>query len=72
MSVAVPKELPVAIPLLKPMVSTAVLLLAHVPPVVASDKVVVKPTHTVMVPVMADGSAFTVTVAVMKQPLADV
>lgn len=47
-------------------------LLAHVPPAVASDKVVVKPSHTLRVPVIGAGIGYTVTVAVAKQPAADV
>ena len=47
-------------------VATAPLDELHTPPAVASDKVVVLPTHTVVVPVIAatTGSALTVTVAV--------
>lgn len=41
----------------------------HVPPDVASLRVVVDPTHTLSVPVMATGSGLTVTVAVVKQPV---
>ena len=55
-------------------VATAVLLEDQVPPLVASLRVVVEPTQTLVVPVMAAtvGSALTVTVvvAVEVQPLA--
>ena len=38
--------------------------LIHVPPVIADDKVVVLPTHTLSVPVTAGGVATTVSVRV--------
>ena len=43
--------------------------LLHVPPVVASLNVVVPGAHTVIVPVIADGIVFTVTIAVAVQPI---
>ena len=66
--VAVPAATPVTIPDV-PIVATPVLLLAHVPPLVVEDRVVVDPAHTEVVPVIAAGSAFTVTVAVLLHPL---
>ena len=41
----------------------------HTPPAVASDNVVVLPTHTESVPVMSAGSELIVTMAVMIQPV---
>jgi hypothetical protein len=49
------------------MVATAVLLLVHVPPGVASDKRVVYPWHTLVIPVIG-ASGFTVTVTEEIQP----
>ena len=51
------------------MVATALLLLVHVPPPVTSISVVVKPIHTLAVPVMAPGMGFTVMVFVVLQPV---
>ena len=66
--VAVPAATPVTMPDV-PIVATPVLLLAHVPPLVVEDRVVVDPAHTEVVPVIAAGSAFTVTIAVLLHPL---
>ena len=41
-----------------PMVATPMELLPHVPPVEVSMSVVVKPVHTIFVPVMAAGDGF--------------
>ena len=49
--------------------AVALELLLHVPPVVASASVVVEPTHTDAVPVIAAGSGFTVTIAFDWQPV---
>lgn len=57
--IAVPPDTPVTMPDVGPTAAMAVLLLSQVPPP-ASDSVVVKPAHTTAVPVMADGSEFTV------------
>lgn len=68
MIVALPAATPVAIPVDEPTVATAVLLLLHVPPVVALFSVVVAPTHAESVPVIVpavDGAAFTVAIAVV-------
>ena len=51
------------------MVATAGVALLHVPPAVALLSVVVEPTHTLVVPVMAAGSGLTVTVAVTAHPV---
>ena len=67
--VAVPVPIPVTTPVPEPMVPTAVLLLVHVPPAVASLKVVVSPTHAVVVPVMAEiGPTVTVLVTLQEGP----
>ncbi len=52
----------------EPIVATAVLLLVHVPPVVASDNVVVDPAHKDVVPVIGE-SALTVTKVVALHPV---
>jgi len=54
--VTVPEATPVTMPVAGPTVAVAVLLLAHVPPVVASASVVVDPAQTVAVPVIAAGA----------------
>lgn len=54
-------------PVDEPMVATAVLLLLHVPPPVASVSVVVLPAHNELRPDMAD-SGFTVSTTVAKHP----
>lgn len=67
--VTAPDETPFTTPPV-PTVATAVLALLQVPPGLASANVVLAPTHTLTGPggVMAEGLAFTVTVAVTKQP----
>ena len=59
-----PANTPVATPVVEPIVATVGVALVHVPPVVASDNVVVAPTHTLSVPVIEAGSELTVTTAV--------
>ena len=51
-----------------PIVATPVLLLAHVPPLVVDERVLVDPTHKEAVPVIAAGIAFTVIDVVLAQP----
>jgi hypothetical protein len=46
--------------------------IAHAPPVVVFDKVVCEPAHTVAVPAIDEGSAFTVTIVVAAQPVDNV
>jgi hypothetical protein len=46
----------------------AVLLLDHVPPVVASANVIVPPAQTVLAPVMGAGAALTDMMRVATQP----
>ena len=58
----VPAPPPVTIPVVLPIVPDPAAL--HVPPVVASVKLVVRPLHTVRVPVIIPGNAFTVTILV--------
>jgi hypothetical protein len=50
-------------------VATLTLPLLHTPPGVASLNVVDKPSHMVVFPVISDGNALTVTVAVAVQPV---
>src|SRR5436305_483069 len=45
-------------------VATVVVTLLHTPPAVASDKVIVKPSHMGALPVMAAGNVVTVTTCV--------
>jgi hypothetical protein len=59
-------------PLSEPIVATAVLLLLHVPPVVVLLNVVVLPTHTAVMPVIAPGSGLTVIMVEVKQPVPNV
>jgi hypothetical protein len=61
--------MPLTIPLDEPTVAIAILLLLQVPPGVASDKVVVCPTHTLGVPVIGVGGVTTFTVVVATQPV---
>ena len=65
--VAAPAATPVAIPDV-PIVATPILLLAHVPPLVVEDRVVVDPAHKEVVPVIAAGIALTVIEVVLAQP----
>jgi hypothetical protein len=50
-------------------VAMAVVLLVHIPPVVASANVVVDPIHKLPPPAMASGAAFTVIILVTVQPV---
>ena len=67
--VGVPAATPVIIPDVDPALAHAVLLLLQVPPAGVEFKVVVNPAHTVVVPVIAVGSAFTVKEDVLMQPV---
>jgi hypothetical protein len=65
-------DVPAVTPVTTPpavIVATAGVALLHVPPAVALLKVVVALTHTLVVPVIAAGSGFTVTVVVTAQPV---
>ena len=59
-----PEATPVTMPDVEATVAIAVLLLLHVPPVVPSLSATVDPTHTLVVPAIADGGVFTVMFAV--------
>lgn len=69
MITGVPDATPVTTPLDEPTVACAVLLLVHVPPAILLLNVVVWPTHTVGVPVITDGAAFTVNDVVREHPV---
>jgi hypothetical protein len=65
-------EVPVAIPFTipaPPIVATATLLLLQVPPTIVLDKVVVKLSHNVGVPLIGAGNGLTVITAVLTQPV---
>lgn len=64
----VPPATPVTIPEDEPTVATPVEALVHVPAPPGLANVVVSPEHTVCVPVVAPGFAFTVNVAVAAHP----
>src|SRR5437763_776971 len=69
---AVPASTPVTTPLDDPIVATAVVLLIHVPPAIASVKLVVDPVQTSSEPAIAAGNGFTVKTAVALQPVESV
>ena len=52
-----------------PIVATPVVLLVHVPPLVALVSVVVAPTHTLAVPPIVAGFALIVAVVTARQPV---
>ena len=62
--VAEPTATPVTTPVDEPTDAIAGLLLLHVPPGVASDKVVVKPKQIFVIPVIGLGGVTTFTVVV--------
>ena len=64
-----PALIPVTIPVPTPTVAWLALLLLHVPPEGVLFNVVVEATQTLAVPVIAVGTAFTVTGVVEKQPV---
>ena len=70
--VAVPAVLPVTMPVVTPTDALALPELQVTPPGVALLSVVVCPSHTVSVPVMAVGSGFTTIACVAAQPVASV
>jgi protein involved in polysaccharide export with SLBB domain len=61
--------MPVTIPVVNPTVAIAPEELVHVPPPVASARVVVEPTHTVEVPVIGAVAVLTVTTAEVVHPV---
>jgi len=67
--VTTPEVTPVTVPDVAPIVATPVLLLVHVPPEVASVNVVVRPTHTFVVPPIAAGFGLTVKLVTAIQPV---
>ncbi len=67
---AVPTATPVTTPVVKPTLAMVVLLLLQVPPGVALESPPVPPTQTELAPIIADGSGFTVTIAVLVHPVA--
>jgi hypothetical protein len=69
--VVVPDVTPVTRPV-ESTVALPLLLLLHVPPVVALLKDVVAPIHTLIVPDIADGAVLIVTTLVIIQPVASV
>lgn len=67
--VAVPTDTLVTNPVVGSTVATAVFPLLHVTPGLVQSRSVVKPIHTVGLPVIALGSAFTVISLVLTQPI---
>ena len=65
----VPDATPVTIPAPVPTVATVVVLLAQVPPVVPSVKVIVEPAQNAVEEEIADGVVLTVTTAVAVHPV---
>jgi hypothetical protein len=61
--------MPVTTPAPVPTVATPVLLLLHVPPLVGLLKVAVSRGHILAVPVIGAGTAITVAVTVVMQPV---
>ena len=70
--VGLPAETPVTTPVDEPTVVSAVLLLLHVPPPVASLKVAELPTQTTPAPVIAAGAGLTVSSVQAIQPVGSV
>jgi hypothetical protein len=66
-----PPAIPVNMPEEEPMVAIPVLPVLHVPPGV-EDNDVVAPAHMASTPVIPMGNGFTVTTAVVKQPVGNV
>jgi hypothetical protein len=65
--------IPVTIPVEEPTLTVPEPAVAlHEPPVVTSASVVFNPSHTVAVPVIADGSGVTVTTTVVRHPVGKV
>ncbi len=63
-----PVATPVAIPVSEPIDAIALLLLAHVPPLTASESIVVSPVHTEVTPEMGAENGKTVKVILAWQP----
>lgn len=62
----VPVAMPDTMPEAAPTLPTDGLLLLHVPPLTASVNVIVVPIQSAIVPMIADGDAFTVSVVVTE------
>jgi hypothetical protein len=65
----VPEDTPVTTPVPLTTVATVVLPLDHVPPVVPSVNVIVEPAQNDVEVEIAGGVVFTVTIAVVVQPV---
>ena len=63
-----PPPAPVTTPVPVPTVATVVVLLVHLPPAVPSLSVPACPTHSVVIPVMGSGLAFTVITVLVIHP----
>ena len=70
--VTVPGATPVTTPVDASTIAILVLVLVHTPPVVALENVVVRASHNVLTPVIAAGTAFTVMVFIVRQPVGNV
>ena len=66
--VTVPPLIAASTPLDASMVARAVLLLLHVPPVVALLSVMLLPAHGLVAPVVAARAALTVSWVIVRQP----
>lgn len=66
-----PALTPVTIPV-EPTVAMNMSLQLHTPPVGAEANDVNNPIHTFLIPVILDGTGLTVTITVVKQPVANV
>lgn len=64
--------MPETTPVVASTVATDISLLLHVPPPVPSLRVVVAPSHTLMIPVIATGIGNTLIVAVVRQPVGSI
>ena len=72
MTIAIPLDTPVTIPLPGPEETTVAIagaLLLHIPPDTVLLSTVVAPVHTFVLPVITDGNAFTVIVVEVLHPL---
>lgn len=65
----VPATIPVATPVVLPMVATEALELVHVPPVIPMVNVADEPSQTVVSPVIGGGNGVIVTVRDAEQPV---
>lgn len=65
---AVPADTPHRLPVVAPIVATERLSLSHEPPEGVLPRVLHTPWHNARVPLIAEGRALTVTVAVTVQP----